>query len=74
MKHHMKIMHDQRKDYKCELCEKTFTELPKMHIHQKAIHDLKDEAFECVICFKKYLSENKLKIHIKRFHDKHDKN
>ena len=38
MRNHIKTVHEGIKDYKCELCDKAFTQLHNLKIHKMGAH------------------------------------
>jgi hypothetical protein len=68
LQRHIKQVHDQIKDFKCEICDFKCSENCTLQRHIKAVHDqIKD--FECEKCDFKCSTNEILQNHIKRVHD-----
>ncbi|XP_023319083.1 zinc finger protein 570-like [Trichogramma pretiosum] len=59
----------ERKDSKCNVCQKTFTQQRHLKTHVKTVHD-KQRDYECDVCQKRFSSKTYVKIHKKVIHDK----
>ncbi|CAB0035018.1 unnamed protein product [Trichogramma brassicae] len=71
-KHHktgQKKFRKEKKDHKCDECQKTFTRQGSLKIHIKTVHD-KRKDYECDVCQKTFSQRGHLKIHVKTVHDK----
>ena len=63
------ILHEGHKDYKCEICEKSFTESKTLQNHIKIKHTGLLE-HQCDICKKSYCTKGELNRHVKNVHGK----
>ena len=50
---HQRIIHDNEKPFKCEICQKKFGYKSTLDNHQRIVHD-KNKLFKCEICQKKF--------------------
>ena len=60
----MKTVHDEVKDHKCDMCDKTFGKNSELRIHVQGVHNLMKQHV-CVTCNKKFGLKSVLKKHIK---------
>ena len=62
------LVHEKRRDFKCEKCEKAFVNIRELNAHVTAIHEGK-KPFKCEICNVDFGYEKNLKNHIKFIHE-----
>ena len=69
LKRHIKRHHEKRtKNYKCDLCDKTFYEQYTLNSHKRKVHDgIRDKI--CKFCGKTFKEVHHLKNHIKGIHE-----
>ena len=60
-KNEIKRIHSVDKPFQCQICDKTFTRLYHLRVHQR-IHS-GNKPFECKICNKKFVSSSDLRTH-----------
>ncbi|CAB0029425.1 unnamed protein product [Trichogramma brassicae] len=65
---HQKTVHDGRKDYACDKCEKKFGRKDHLHIHQKTVHEGRKD-YACDKCEKKFNQNSHLLVHQKTVHE-----
>ena len=65
----MEKTYEKMKPFKCDLCDKTFTDKYSLEKHCKIIHE-KLKQFKCDICDKQFSAKNVLKRHKFAVHDK----
>ena len=64
---HTKIVHEGLKNYKCDLCDKAFSQLSNVKAHIKSVHEgIKNH--KCDFCEKAFSEHGTLKRHISSFH------
>ena len=77
LKRHISTAHDEQmkrsknvKEFKCNLCEKLYTDERGLQIHVLLIHleQGKPEKFKCEICDQSFSSSRYLKSHVKTNH------
>ena len=67
LKRHLRIVHEGRKDHKCEHCGKEYAEKKRLKTHIKREHDnIRDE--KCNQCGKLFFSKQVLNEHIRNIH------
>jgi hypothetical protein len=66
---HIKLVHDQIKDYECNQCDYKCSENGNLQKHIKSVHD-KIKDYECELCEYKCSENGTLQKHIKSVHDK----
>ena len=54
LKRHMKTVHENRKDYQCEQCGKSYAQKDTLKKHENGVH-FKMKPYECEICGKAYI-------------------
>ena len=69
LKRHIASVHeDKKKDFKCDICDKSFSQEAIMNIHMKSVHGgLK--AFKCKICEKGFSLKTDMNRHISSVHE-----
>ena len=67
MKYHDKVVHQKIKDYKCEICPKTFGNSHNLNRHVESVHGKKQ--IPCKLCSKTFKMESYLDIHMKIIHE-----
>jgi uncharacterized C2H2 Zn-finger protein len=68
MKEHIERVHEQKKNFKCNICDVSFKSRQGLTRHILAVHEGK-KLFECNYCEKKFASDQCLKRHISRVHE-----
>lgn len=61
---HIRVIHKRERQHTCSTCQRTFTQLESLRIHQ-SVHEA-ERQFGCDICHQKFKSEIDLKLHRKR--------
>ena len=61
-------VHERKKDFLCELCDKSYTQKHHLKRHVEVTHD-KIKNFECETCYKIFATKDGLKRHISIIHD-----
>lgn len=61
---HIRVFHRQERLHKCTTCQKTFSQLSSLRLHQ-SVH-IASREFVCDICQNKFKTEVHLKLHKKR--------
>ena len=61
----MKSVHDDKKEHKCEKCDKAFSAKGDLNKHMEGVHEKK---YKCDICSKCLTTNDMLKRHKARFH------
>ena len=63
----MQVVHEETRDYKCDICFKEFTANSSLTLHLNRIHSKKDKQnkFLCSHCDKSFISNQTLKYHEK---------
>ena len=64
----MKIVHEKKKYFKCNSCEKTFSQSGNLNNHFKKVHD-GTKYNNCDSCGKAFFNAGKLKQHINAVHN-----
>ena len=59
----MKIIHEKLRNYKCNLCSKTFMSVGHLKRHLDGVHNLDPTRYTCNICKKSYKDKYFLKKH-----------
>ena len=67
MRNNIKIIHEDQKDYKCEICGKFFSEAEKVKKHIYAVHEGHKD-YKCESCGKLLSKKQSLKAHTQLFH------
>ena len=67
LKRHITTVHDKKKKYQCEKCNKEFAQKSCLKIHFEAVHLHKK--YKCNLCEKEYTQKADLKIHYSTFHE-----
>ena len=68
LKKHINIFHEGQKNYKCDACEKSFTQLENLIQHVNRVH--KDQKnHKCEVCEMSFSMAESLKRHINSIHD-----
>ena len=65
---HIKSVHEKKKRYSCEVCQKEFTLKGNLDKHAKTIHN--QEWIQCQLCDKAFTQNKNLMDHIRRIHSK----
>ena len=65
LKLHILSVHEGKKAFKCDLCQKDFTSLTHLNTHKKCLHMDEDvvRCFECETCKKKFKTNGNLTLH-----------
>ena len=64
---HINSVHEDQKNYKCDLCDKAFTQIWNLKTHINSVHEgLKNH--KCDLCDKNFSEAGNLKKHIKSVH------
>ena len=66
---HLNRVHVELKDFKCDVCEKTFFKFGDFRDHFKSNHLHQASELTCNICEKPFDKSQFLKCHIKNFHN-----
>ena len=64
---HMSIIHEGKKDHRCETCGKWFGFESHLNNHIHSVHE--NVRFQCDTCGKSYFAKSHLKNHVKRVHE-----
>ena len=67
LKRHIHSIHDSNKDYKCEVCSKSFSSTSHLKIHIKRTHDGQKTNI-CEICGKSFVTTSDVNQHLKIVH------
>ena len=65
LKKHILTIHASLEDYKCELCDKSFSQVDNLKRHIHKVH----EDYKCDLCSNSFSSRQTLKRHINRVHE-----
>ena len=65
LKHHIKTIHNNEKDYKCEHCDYRSYAKANVYMHSKRVHEKRDLYVQCQYCDKKVVN---VEFHVKTFH------
>ena len=69
LQRHLRIVHEGKRDYKCEHCGKEYADKKGLSTHIKSSHDnVRDE--QCNQCGKLFFTKEVLRQHIKNIHNK----
>ena len=63
----MQTVHQNRKEYKCEICEKVSNSNSNLKNHIKVVHEGRKD-FKCDLCDGEFTSAEFLKNHAKKIH------
>ena len=63
-------VHEDNKDFKCESCEKSFSQKGYLKNHIKRVHEGRKD-YKCEFCGKSFSERQKLEIHISMVHEGH---
>ena len=71
LKDHIATVHEKQRNYRCEICSKSYTQRSALHKHNRAIHEnsTKSTTHPCKKCDKVYTSKGALYTHVKQFHE-----
>ena len=64
---HIKVVHEGRRDHKCEICGKGFVGSRDLVRHVQSVHQNIKE-YKCNHCTKEFAYQSSLKNHIKKYH------
>ena len=67
LRRHINVVHLKLKPFKCEQCDKRFSERSNLSKHFKVVH-LKIKAFKCQYCDKKFSKEYGRSLHVNSVH------
>ena len=65
----MKAVHEKQKPYKCETCNKAFSQRVSRDMHYKRIHGTLEKPHKCAICDMCFAFPAGLKHHMEKGHD-----
>ena len=69
MQMHIDAVHLGLRPFKCDVCDKDFTQKTHLRTHQKNVHEnVQDTRFKCDECSKFYQSNQQLREHTERVH------
>ena len=68
LERHVKNIHEKFKPYKCDSCDKSFSEEYYFKIHLTTVHE-KIKVFKCDSCEKRYVFRSHLLRHIRTIHE-----
>ena len=68
MNRHIKMVHEEKKPFKCELCDKSFFQKVDRKKHVESIHEGK-KPFKCELCDKSFSQKGSRKIHVESVHE-----
>ena len=69
MNNHVKSVHKEGKEFKCSLCERSFSLKANLLRHTEALH-IKEKNHECKYCKKKFSVKDNCSRHMKKIHEK----
>ena len=67
MNSHIASVHEARNSFKCNMCDKSFSQKGNMYLHVETVHEGR-KAFKCDICDQCYSQKSNLKTHIANNH------
>ena len=63
---HLLSVHEEKKPFECEICNKSFSKKGELTVHVDLFH----EKNKCEICANSFANKNKLTRHVKSVHEK----
>ena len=66
---HISSVHEKKKPFKCNVCNKDFSQKSGLYLHNKRLHQTVGRPFKCDTCDKSYITSIELKSHIKHTHE-----
>ena len=69
MKRHVTAVHENKKPFKCEICDYSFSQKGGLEQHVAAIHE-KKKLYKCDICDKEFTLKQNMSRHVASIHDK----
>ena len=67
---HVRSVHEKRRDFKCEMCKKDYTQKSTLNLHMKKEHLNNFEGIPCSQCDKQFNTACDFEIHKNSVHDK----
>ena len=64
---HFKTVHEKKKMFECNICDKCFSSKYRLSTHTESVHS--DKTFECSFCKKLYSGKDSLHQHLLRIHE-----
>ena len=64
------MIHEEKKEYQCDKCNKTFSLIQNLKRHISTIHEVTAKMFQCTLCEKSFSRKYELMMHINGAHEK----
>ena len=72
MTRHMSSVHEEKKAFKCKVCDKNFSQKTILSVHMASVHEgLK--AFKCELCDKRFSKKCNMSTHMSSVHERKKK-